>query len=564
MEVISMPKKWFHIAKAEFYVLTAGMRKHRVLTVVILYALAFFWAVYLAPMIIWSFITLLMPIAEIQTLMQIVFPGLMRTVVLFLWVMLLLFPLAYALQEIKIGQWEIFLSNDVSTRDILVGTFLGKIPLYGLVTVFLAPLVISPFMLAFEVSVIGQVLVYTVLAVMVLTTIWFSNFITGIIQSKLGDSSRGNDLAKAIAMVISIIVVLPMYGMMFFMTAWSEILGLNAFLILPSTWSADFISWVTITFNGVGLTGSQIIGFQDVLQLDMLTTGLLMGGFGLLTVVGGLFASDRIFTISAGVRTEIVTTTGRENIFLRGIRKVSPGVFGALLVTNLKDFLRKAQNLSKIGYGVILAIIMPIIMMSFELEDLSMMDMFLTIVIMFTMVGSLPFAGTGFLESKDQLWIIQGVPKGASRFMQTRIASSMLIIAPVVLIPVITTSIVFQATITEFLMILGFGFLAAVGGVLCASGVTASNPNYEDTKSPAHQTNMIMSIMIPEFCMFAWLFVDIGLSIGLNIDFFGILTDIFPGFHPLTIMGFQGILTVLLIGSLLVYSGVRSLSKPEV
>jgi hypothetical protein len=376
MEVSSMPRKWFHIAKAEFYVLTAGMRKHRVLSAVILYALAFVWAVYLAPMIIWGFITLLMPIVEIQVLMQIVFPGMMRTVVLFLWLMLLLFPLSYALQEIKIGQWEIFLSNDVSTRDILIGTFLGKLPLYSLVTVLFAPIVISPFMIAFEVSILGQVLIYTVLAMLVVLTIWLSNFITGIVQSKLGDSPRGNDLAKALAMIVAVIVIVPMYGLMFFVTTWSELLGMNVFLLLPSTWSADFISWVTITFNGVGLTGSQIIGFQDVLQLDMLTTGLLMGGFGLLIVVGGLFASDRIFTISAGVRTEIVTTTGRENIFLRSIRKVSPGVFGALLITNLKDFLRKAQNLSKIGYGVILAVIMPIIMSSFELEEVSIMQMF--------------------------------------------------------------------------------------------------------------------------------------------------------------------------------------------
>jgi hypothetical protein len=564
MEVMLLPKKWFHIAKAEFYVLTAGMRKHRVLSAVILYALAFVWAVYLAPMIIWGFITLLMPIVEIQVLMQIVFPGMMRTVVLFLWLMLLLFPLSYALQEIKIGQWEIFLSNDVSTRDILIGTFLGKLPLYSLVTVLFAPIVISPFMIAFEVSILGQVLIYTVLAMLVVLTIWLSNFITGIVQSKLGDSPRGNDLAKALAMIVAVIVIVPMYGLMFFVTTWSELLGMNVFLLLPSTWSADFISWVTITFNGVGLTGSQIIGFQDVLQLDMLTTGLLMGGFGLLIVVGGLFASDRIFTISAGVRTEIVTTTGRENIFLRSIRKVSPGVFGALLITNLKDFLRKAQNLSKIGYGVILAVIMPVIMSSFNIGEMSMIDIFPMVTIMFTMVGSLPFAGTGFLESKDQLWIIQGVPYGASRFVKTRIASSILIIAPVVLIPIITTAIAFQATITEFFMIFGFGFLAAVAGVLCASGVTARNPNYEDTKSPAHQTNMITSIMIPQFGMFVWLFVDIGLSIGLGIDLFGILIDTFPGVSPLVIIGFQGLFTVLAIGTILVFSGIRSLSKPEV
>jgi hypothetical protein len=142
--------------------------------------------------------------------------------------------------------------------------------------------------------------------------------------------------------------------------------------------------------------------------------------------------------------------------------------------------------------------------------------------------------------------------------------SSVLIIAPVVLIPVITTASAFQATIAEFFMILVFGYLAAVGGVFVASGVTARNPNYEDTKSPAHQANMITSMMIPQFGMFIWLFVDIGLSIGLDIDFFGVIRDIFPGVSPIVIIGFQGLLTVLVIGAILVFSGIRSLSKPEV
>ena len=559
-----MTRGWFHIAKAEFFVLTAGVRKHRYVTVGIIYALAMLWAVYIAPMMIIGFIDLLIPIEQLQTLLMVMLPGTMRSVMMFLWMMLLLFPMSYALNEIKIGQWEIFLSNDVKTRDILVGTLMGKMPLYALIVMIFAPVLMSPFLYAFQVSLIGQVLVYLTLIAMVLITIWLSNWITSIVQARLGDSARGNDLAKALGMVVAIIVIIPMYGMMYMLPVISEILGMNAFLILPSTWSADLVSWLVITFNGAGLTGSQIIGFQSILFFDMLTNTALIGGFGFLTLGVAFLTADRIFTISAGARTEVVSTVKGENLFLRGIRRAFPSSTGVLFVTNMKDFLRKAQNLSKLAYGVILAVMLPIFMyfMGEDWGGLSEMTFF--VVITMSIVGSMPFAGAGFLESKDQLWIIQGAPKGASRFVRTRLVSSWLIVLPITLIPAVVTSIVMQATIIEFVTVLVLGYIAVCGGVLISTGVTARNPNYEDTKSPAHQANMMMSVMIPQFTVMSGLFTDIILSIAFDIDVFDILGGLFPGVHPLTIMALQGLVLLLAIGSLLTISGIRSLSKPEV
>ena len=208
-----MARQWLAIAKAEFLVLSASMRSHRRVYMGFLTSLAIIWAAIGAPILIGGLISEFLPIELLQPMLQVMFPGLMRTVALFLWIVLLLFPLSYALQEIKIGQWEIFLSNNVRTRDIMAGTFLGKIPLFGLIVIFLAPLLITPLVLAFEVTVIGQILIYGVIVLLSLGTIWFSNFITSIVQARLGDSSRGNDIAKALSMVIAVIVIIPMYGL---------------------------------------------------------------------------------------------------------------------------------------------------------------------------------------------------------------------------------------------------------------------------------------------------------------------------------------------------------------
>jgi hypothetical protein len=558
-------RQWLAIAKAEFLVLSASMRSHRRVYLGALFSIAFFWAIIGAPLLIGGIINAIIPMEALQPLLQVIFPGLMRTVSLFLWIVLLLFPLSYALQEIKIGQWEIFLSNNVRTRAIMTGTFVGKIPLFGLIVIFLAPLLITPLVLAFEVNIIGQLLIYGVITVLSLGTIWLSNFITSIIQARLGDSSRGNDIAKALAMIVAVVVIIPMYGLMFFLPTMSEMMGMDAFLVLPSTWFADTMSWFAVTFNGVGLTGSQIIGFGSILQLDMFTSTALMGAFVLGTIVLGFGASDRIFTIEAGVRTEIVTTVGKENVILRGVRRLAPGSFGSLVVTNFKDFMRKAQNLSKIFYGVVLSTILPVIIMSMDIGDeaFTLGEMFVTIVAMMALVGAMPFAGAGFLESKDQLWIIQGTPSGASRYVKSRIVTQALIGIVLIIIPTVVLNLLVAMTQFETLMLVVLGYMAIFGGMLVATGVTAGNPNYEDTKSPAHQTNVMMSVMIAEFSIIGVMLADVFISIGLNIDFFGIMENIFGPGNLMYGMSFIGILVQWAIGGLFVWTGIRKLSSPD-
>jgi hypothetical protein len=358
-----------------------------------------------------------------------------------------------------------------------------------------------------------------------------------------------------------------MYGLMFFLPQLSEVLGLNAFLVMPFTWPADLVSWIAITFNGIGLTGSQIMGFGAILQLDMLTSAILMAAFGLAFVPIAITAADRVFTISAGVRTETVTTVGRENIFLRGVRRVAKGPFGALTVVSLKDYGRKAQNLSKIFYGVVLAIIFPVIMqqMSFmEGEAIEVSTLLPMITIMVGVVGVFPFAGTGFLESKDQLWIIRSAPKGASRFMRARIATGFMMAIPLSLAPTIAMAFMFNLTPLMTLQMFVAAFIVVCGAVMVSMGVTAMNPNYEDTKSSAHQTVLMTSMMLTQFTLIGPLFAVIFLDIGLGINLFRILENLFglDGFMLVEMM--LGPAALLLVGGLMLYLGTRSLGKVEV
>lgn len=560
-----MTRKWFAITKAEYLVLTSSLRPRRNLWMSLLLVFGLIWAAFIAPLMVGAVIDSIIPLTLVRGLLLVMFPGLMRAVLFFLFVMMFLMPLSYSLQEIKIGQWEIFFSNNTRTRDILVGTFLGKIPIYGLIILYLAPPLLSVFLLAFEVSLVGQALIYGTLLLMVVTTLWLSNFVTAMIQAKLGDSPRGNDIAKGLAMLLALIIIVPMYGLMFFGPQLSSLLGMNVFLLFPFTWPADVITWLAITFNGLALTGIQIAAFQVILQFNLMTSGILMIAFSLACLAIGLTGADRVFTFRMGARTETVTTIRGENLLLQGIRRVAPSAFGSLVVTSLKDFFRKAQNLSRIAYGLVLAVILPFLMSTIAtIDDFGVSIAMLVLVSGAGMVviGGMTFAGTGFLESKDQLWIIQSAPHGASRYVKARLALAFLVLLPLTIIPVLIIALLNGLNIVISSGLFIFSYAIACGAAMFATGLTALNPHFEDTKSPEHIMNLTMSMMVPQFLMMSpFLLILVGAI--TKIPFNRILVNLFGFFGEASAWAITAAIPLLVISGLMVLMGTRILGQPE-
>lgn len=558
-----MTRHWYHIAKAEFYVQTARIRSHRLLYTLMILGLAMLWAIFIAPIAMWETLVAFVPPDSLRGILIVSFPGLMRSVMLLIWLLLLITPITRALEEIKIGHWELFLSNNVKTRDILVGSFLGAIPYYSTVAIFLVPLLISPFLMALEVSAIGAAIIYSLVALNVAVALWISSVVTAVIQSKLGDSPRGNDIAKALSFVMVFLILGPMYGLMYAAPQMSALLGADVFLLLPSTWSADAATWLAIASNGINLTELQVGIIEAMLPLNLPSYLLLTLGFIVVVAVLSLMSADRIFTISAGARTEVVTTVKRENIFLRGIRRVVPGSMSSLIVTNVKDYFRKAQNISKITYGLVLSVLIPVMMISFT--DIGETFVFRDVIPMFggmfVILGALPFAGVGFLESKNQLWILQSAPRGASRYIKARLAMAAITDILMSCLLSLVLSLVLHFSLLEGFILFLITNIILFGSSMVAIGVTARNPNFEDVKSAAHKSNMLISMLLPIFVM---VFTFLGMMLLIMSPLGAVMTSIMTeaSFEMLVIL--MGPLMVTVIGALLLWAGINSLTRPAV
>jgi hypothetical protein len=374
-----------------------------------------------------------------------------------------------------------------------------------------------------------------------LSTLFLSNLITTAIQAKLGESSRGNDIAKALAMVVAIVILIPMYGLMYFSESMSAVLGMDIFLLFPFTWGADIISWAVILFNGVGITYT---AFLSILKLDAITDLTLLLGYSGLIVLLAFAAADRIFTFGSGPRTEKITTVGNENFILGGIRKISPGAFGVLVVNMIKEFTRKMQNISRLIYGVVLSALLPIIIIYSigslpeeappEVSNLIVMLIILMLGMMLAMICGMTFGGIGFLESKDQLWIMKSAPHGVSKFAKARLAESLLLSIPIAIVPSIMVMIVFHFDIFQALIMIAYTYWSTCGAVLLSIGITSNNPAYEDQKSSAFIMNTFASIFLIMIIILVSFFIGIQVMTMLaSLPLFMLTMS-----TPLVIIGF--------------------------
>ncbi|MHA1637391.1 MAG: hypothetical protein ACTSUB_05185, partial [Candidatus Thorarchaeota archaeon] len=243
-----------------------------------------------------------------------------------------------------------------------------------------------------------------------------------------------------------------------------------------------------------------------------------------------------------------VARAGPENFLLRGVRKTFGPSSGTLVVSSLKDFCRKLQNVSKLMYGLFLSTAFILLMKYGPFGSLVNDSLFLptltTLMIgaMLAIFGGITFGGVGFLDSSDQLWMLKGAPRGELKFIRARLTSYMLLVLPYVFIPSTLATLLMGYGVVEFLVMTGFFFIAMCGTIMVGIGVTAFNPSYDDTSSSAFTINTVAT-MFTTIIVMACSFLP-GIMIVINERSY--LLGIFTASIPWIIAG----LAVLAVGVL--------------
>ena len=200
--------KWYLIAKNEYKIMTSSFPRFRYLFPFVVMGIIAFITGYLVPLAVNNYVT------EIEAFIFSVAAVAVVQIILFLmFIYFLTFPISLALRDSKADQNEIFLSAPIKPSDVLLGKFVGLIPIYaivitviaGIFTAVLDPLGIDP---------IQKVIIVIIFIFTTLSGLWIGTVITAFLRTKLGKTARGRDIGKALGILIALPLVAIMYALM--------------------------------------------------------------------------------------------------------------------------------------------------------------------------------------------------------------------------------------------------------------------------------------------------------------------------------------------------------------
>jgi hypothetical protein len=410
--------KWLVVARNEYKLKTSKIRKIRPYFHYILIFLVGLLVGVLAPLMANSLIQVL----DIEGFFISVAALGMMTVVLFMFFFyFLLLPISTTLQDIETQEYEIFIAAPIKPGDILLGKFMGVVPFYavgiavitGFFTAFLIPLGIDFVQIA---------LIIAIFVLTLLSAVWIGTVLAALARTKLGKSARGRDIGKALPLVIALPFIAIMYAIMggglweaLGNPETSSLVG-TIMSFIPSSWGAELM---VLFARNPGDTGA--IWLETLSRFG----GLVIFFIGSLWV--GAKAADRAYSLET--KTFSSAMAKADGRFYRTVKSLGGGQsFGTLLVSIFKDYARRFENISKIGYMVGLLVLINLFMVDADDPEGSLvMGIFIFPFLAAFIIGEVTIRG------KENLFIYRKAPGGEGRLIKGRLMQGLLIVVPIAL-----------------------------------------------------------------------------------------------------------------------------------
>jgi len=460
---------------------------------------------------------------------------------------LILFPISDTLREVQTGQLEIFLAAPIKPSDVLLGEFLGVMPFYAIaITVITGSL--TALLVPLGLDMVQIAIFIMIFVVTLLSAFWIGIVIAAILRTKLGKTTRGKDVGRALAVVI----ILPMIALMYAILGGGLLEALvdpgtsemvRAILgLLPSSWGAEvFVSFA----SNPGNIGA--VGFVTLTRFG----GLIVFFVAVLWL--GTKVANRAYSLEPTTFT--ASRAKPDGFFYKTVRSVGGGgSFGTLLTSIFKDYSRRLENLSWVVYAVALVAMLGIFFLdsSSGPEDplVSLSELGIPLLAGFV-VGTVSRGKTSF-------FMYMKSPSGVAKFVKARLLQGWLVAVPIGAgLVAVSTILVPQITLTSLLINIIWGSLRTVAAVAFLLGLALVIPVFSE-ESRERNLGIVINLMI---AVFATIGLDVVFSeLGLNFE------SILPNLDPLTgLLGDHLLRTTLfsLTGIVLLYVGTKKLSRTE-
>jgi hypothetical protein len=519
--------KWLVVAKNEYRIRTSSIRSMRSYFPILVVGLLVVYVTVLAPMIVDLFFDELLAFFVSQVALAMV-----PLIMFLLFIYSLIIPITYTLQDIQTMQLEIFLAVPIKASDVLVGEFLGITPFYAIAITMLAGFFTAA-LYPLGMNSIQLMIISLLFILVVLSALWIGTVLAALLRTKLGRVAKSRDMGRALSLVLSIPMIALMYAIMgggvFDAMSNPNTVGVVRTLlsVFPSTWGADII----LSF----ITNPGIIGVDALTRLG----GLVFFFAGALWL--GTSVATRAYTLEPTTFT--ASRVKPDGVFYRLIKAVGGGgSFSALLVSVFKNYSRRLENLSRIGYVVAIVVLVNMFFggPKEDLEDALIMSQFMFPFLAVFVVGQVTLGG------RESLFIYRKAPFGVSRLVKARLVQSCLVVVPITGIMTVVTLLSLPTIVISIIVaVTGLVMIVTTAYTAFSLGLALLNPNFSDS-SREQMMGLIMNANVI-------MFVSIGLFLGSLIVF-----DL-PFIHTLVLQaGITGSLGIIFLAL-----GQRKLSRIE-
>ncbi len=481
------PPRWYAIAKNEWRLRTSGVRGARRAVLPLLVAAMVLWVGWIAPALVASLVP-----AFVAFLLSKVALATMEIFLLTVFCYFLVIPFSNALRDIRVRDQEILVAAPVTPGDILLGKFLGALPLYafglvlivGAFTALLAPAGLDAVQL-----VLAAVLVLLVL----FSALWIGAVAAGVVRTRLARSARGRDVGKALGFVMALPIVLVTYALVYGLIPEAGIHpaedpAVAAFLsIFPSSWGADVVTAFASHPGDLGaLTSLDVLRIAGVVVFFLAALGI------------GAAVAGRSY--GAEPSTFTVLRARPDGAMYRGLRALG----GPSLLAVVKDYARRLENVSRLVYIVGLVILLRVFGGG-TADSPTGSSIFIFIFGPFIAAFAV---GDVTARGKDVLFLYRRSPSGEAALVRSKLVQGVIVTVPMALAFVAVLAWGASEGPLFYLAVLGEAALVGVVDVALVLGFCLVVPTFSDSPQA-----LVMSGVVP---MIACLVASIALEITLG------------------------------------------------
>ena len=409
------PPKWYEIAKNEWRLKTSAVRGVRPYLLPIILAFLVAYVAWIAPCLMASVVPSFLAFVLSRTAL-----ATLELVLLTCFCYFLIIPFTNALQDVRVQEQEVLLAAPLSPGEILVGKFLGVLPLYaigfvlfiGTFTALLAPAGLDAAQL---------VLTVVVMLLVLLSGLWLGIVGSALLRARLERSPRGRDAGKALGFVMALPIIALTYAMMgglgFDLAIHPEANPAIAAILtaFPSSWGADLV--LSFAAHPGNLAA---MDFGDILRLFGIVA-FFVAALGI-----GSVAVNRGYRLEAGTFT--ATRARAEGAVCRGLGSLGGATRGMVLLAVFRDYARRLENTSRLVYIVGLLIFMRV----FFVIDANSPNEAVEILFILTPFVAALAVGNVTARGRDVLFLYRKSPAGEAALVRSKLAQGWVVVVPMI------------------------------------------------------------------------------------------------------------------------------------